>query len=531
MRRLSAALTVVLSACAGAPPAPGPSTTADAGPAAGPPAPAQATSARPAPAGSDAAPLEAGTAGAQPEARPQPAKPKEPEGGTRNASARSAFERGVAAARAGDLGRAESEFEDAVSDDPAFGWAHYNLGLVRERKGNPSGALDAYRRSLSSTPAFGPCADSLARLLVRTGKGEEALRELRAHLEKHPQALGARVALAWALIQLGYDRNAENEAKAVLKEDELNVAAMLQLASVYEKARKKDLALMVLENARRIAPGDAVVLYRVGFARLALKDREGAFDALRDAATLRPDFVEAQVNYGAMLVERERFQDAAEVLQRALRHAPNMATAHLNLGNAQRGLRQWDKALASYKKAQSLAPALVDAWFDLAVLYLDGEIAGLDTIKRLEQSLAYFQKFRDAGGTDDRIEAYEKDARKAIDKEQRRLEREKRDAERKAKDAAKKAEEEIARKEAEKEALKKAREEAAKAPPAGAPGSGKLGKDAAPSAPPDTKDAAKPGDPRGKAKPASATKDTKSPDASAQPASEPAPDAAGKVGK
>src|SRR5262249_34872559 len=160
--------------------------------------------------------------------------------------------------------------------------------------------------------------------------------ELRAHVEKHPDALGARVALAWTFIQLGFDRNAEKEAKAVLKEDELNVPAMLQLASVYEKGRKEDLALMVLENARRVAPGDAVVLSGVGFARMAMKDETGAFDAFRQAAELRPDYAEAQVNYGAMLVQHQRFQDATDVLERAVRYAPAMARAHLDLGNAYR---------------------------------------------------------------------------------------------------------------------------------------------------------------------------------------------------
>jgi hypothetical protein len=77
----------------------------------------------------------------------------------------------------------------------------------------------------------------------------------------------------------------------------------------------------------------------------------------------------------------------------------------------------------------------VDPFFNLAILYLDLEPDGLDTIERFKTSISFFEKYKDKGGKDDRVAQYLKDAQKGIEKEERRREREKRDQLRKAQKA------------------------------------------------------------------------------------------------
>ena len=90
-----------------------------------------------------------------------------------------------------------------------------------------------------------------------------------------------------------------------------------------------------------------------------------------------------------------------------------------------------------------LDPTLADTYFNLAILHLDSDLPGVDTIERYNKAIAYFTTYKEKGGTDERVDQYLKDAAKGIDREQRRREREKKDQLRKAEkeaEAAKQAE-------------------------------------------------------------------------------------------
>jgi tetratricopeptide (TPR) repeat protein len=377
--------------CAGAPPRPrpGPVSPPRAAPAPAPTTRVEAVpeknSPAPAPAPTPPAKAEpkpgAAKAGAESGAAKPPAPPKPPSGSSDDPEAKRAFAAGVAAAGRDDLAAAESAFSAAVARDPAFGWAWFDLGVTRERKKDDDGAAQAYRSALAQLPGFHPAADGLARLLVRTGRAAEAERELRA-LADRKDGQGARAALAWTLLARKRTGDAEAEAKRMLKEDERNAPAMAVLAQVYFDQRKLELARMVLETARRIDPADASIVFQLAMVKLELEDEEGAFADLQEAAR-RPDFALAQLNYGAMLVKREHYEEAIPFLERSVRLAPEVATGHLALGNAYRGTRRFDRALAEYQQALRQGPKLPEVHFALALLYLDGDLPGTTIQGRL----------------------------------------------------------------------------------------------------------------------------------------------------
>ena len=127
----------------------------------------------------------------------------------------------------------------------------------------------------------------------------------------------------------------------------------------------------------------------------------------------------------------------------------------MNLGNAYRGKLDVPKAKEQYEKVVAIDPTLADTYYNLAILHLDSDVPGMDTIDRYNKAIAYFTTYKEKGGQDERVEQYLKDAAKGIDREQRRREREKKDQLRKA----------------EKEAEAKEQAEAAQAPAAAPAGS------------------------------------------------------------
>ncbi len=355
--------------------------------------------------------------------------------------ARGAFERGVQLEAQGDLAGAAAAFEQAFEADPAAAFAGVNAGVLRERSGDDAGARAIYLRVLDRMPTFFPAAQDLVRLDARRGRAADAEAELRARLQKAPEAVALHNGLAEAFLAQGRLDPAEEAARRALKLEEKNVPAMVNLATVYARKKRYELARMVLENARQIDDRDATIWNRLGFVQLSLGDRIQAMECFRTAAALRPDYPEAHANYGALLADAEDFGNAASELELAVRHAPRNAAAWMNLGNAYRGLKEFDKAEDAYQRALQLDPKLVDASYDLAILYLDGEKPGLPALERLQRGVSFLDAYEQAGGKDARTAAYRKDASRAIEREKKRLEREEKDRLRREAEARKKAEE------------------------------------------------------------------------------------------
>lgn len=377
--------------------------------------------------------------------------------------AKAAFDRGVEASRQGNVAVAERELKAALSADPTLSYAWTNLGVIYERRGDLSDAEDAYEKAIELEPGQAVAWDYLTRLRCRTGKGSEVEAKLRVQIQQTPAELGPRIALVYALLFQNKLESAATEAKKVLKSDERNIHAMQHLAQVYYREKKYELAKMVLENARAINPNDAVTHNSLGLVNLALKAKPQAFENFKQAYTLQPDYAEAANNYGALLNDALDHDAAIRVLESAVAAAPGFAAAHLNLANAYRGKQDLVRAVAEYEKVVRLRPEWPNTYYNLAILHLDSEVPNLETIPRLEKSIAYFDQFRQRGGKDDNVEQYLKDANKGIDKEKRRLERQEKDKLKKAAKAeadAAKAREDAAKAAADEA---KAREDAAKA--------------------------------------------------------------------
>ena len=218
----------------------------------------------------------------------------------------------------------------------------------------------------------------------------------------------------------------------MLKADEQNVRAMQLLAQGYYLQGKYELCRLVLENARAVDPNDPVTHNALGTVLLKLKQRSAAVESFKTAASLRPDFAEAHSNFGAMLVESGDYDGAVKELELAVGAAPTLLPARMNLGNAYRGKLDVPRAKEQYEKVVAIDPTLADTYYNLAILHLDSDVPGVDTIDRYNKAIAYFTTYKEKGGQDERVEQYLKDAAKGIDREQRRREREKKDQLRKA---------------------------------------------------------------------------------------------------
>ena len=115
--------------------------------------------------------------------------------------------------------------------------------------------------------------------------------------------------------------------------------------------------------------------------------KTGAEDAVashRRAVELKPDFVEAQNNLGAVLNDLGKPEEAAVSCRRALALAPDLAVAHNNLGNALRAQNRREEALACYRRAIEPEPDVFEAHNNLGIVLTD--------MGKLAEAVASFQR-------------------------------------------------------------------------------------------------------------------------------------------
>ncbi|MEX0691988.1 MAG: tetratricopeptide repeat protein [Gemmatimonadales bacterium] len=141
----------------------------------------------------------------------------------------------------------------------------------------------------------------------------------------------------------------------------------------------------VLQLEELIAGGrgfaDAHHLLGVSYHLVGQSDR--ALQALDEALSRNPDYVEALIHRGIILGELGRGEEAQEAFDRAERvggqerdgipshHASKLANLHANLGEAYVESGALGRAIEQYQQALRLGPAFHDLRFRLGKLMLD----------------------------------------------------------------------------------------------------------------------------------------------------------------
>lgn len=165
---------------------------------------------------------------------------------------------------------------------------------------------DAIYRMYQKAPASYRVDQLSAEVFETQGKFTEAIAEYRKAIGKNPKAINLHYRLGRALLQQSHD------------------------PAALEQARKEFEAELTLN------PGDAVAEYQVAqiFGTQGRKNEANAHYEL--AAKLRPDFTEALIAVAKIRSEAKRYDDAVQLLERAVKLQPRGEIARYNLMMAYR---------------------------------------------------------------------------------------------------------------------------------------------------------------------------------------------------
>jgi len=219
-------------------------------------------------------------------------------------------------------------------------------------------------------------------------------------------------------------------ARQVLSEDERSAPAILLLARAYYQRGKIDLAAALVGAAQQIDEQSGEAYLLLGLIALARDDgdRIAATAAFKRATELDPNLGLAWHNLAAQYLLAKNYPQALAAAQRAagLLSGSGASPVQLNLGSALRGLGRYGEAIDTYRRLLERDPQYGDAYFNLGILYLDAPaLPDTDAASQKRTALQYLMRYQDVGrgGRDEQVEAAIKEARAAVDREERKQRR------------------------------------------------------------------------------------------------------------
>jgi len=276
--------------------------------------------------------------------------------GRPEAAARSYLTAGEFHLHQGDIEKARTDLARASRLVPDHLAIQSQIALAYERSGNSREAVPVYL--------------ALARILQRTGQAEKSLQAASRALQIDPQSSGARQALEMIKVGQTLPLPERPEAGAGLP-SAIQAQAFTASAPPAEDGGGQPRALSrnPVEAARRTAltslasmlldkgegPGEAYLYLAQALDLLTRDEKRAALENLSRAIEAGLDNPSAHFHLGALLIDQNRFEDAAPHLERALSEPEYALAARYALGEAFGRRQRYSESAGHYLEALRIA--------------------------------------------------------------------------------------------------------------------------------------------------------------------------------
>jgi tetratricopeptide (TPR) repeat protein len=309
------------------------------------------------------------------------------------------------AIRKGDLAKAETALNHALSLDPKCALAHTGLAQVSLTKKDNARAGQELKAAADLSPVRSRERLTYAEFKMQTGETEEAKSYLQDLTKQARDFIGAWVLQAKlaqsekkydnvaALLQNVFSRDPDNiegrvvQAQALLgkgdfkqgtelleradKSVENNPLIKYQLALAYVQGQNTTQAINELEQAITIAPKYVEAIVLLAQLRLRAGDPQSAIAPLEAALRLRPDVMQVRMLLADTYQAVGRSEDAASLIREQIKQTPQDSQLYLVLGVILKNQKKNDESREAFEKALKLSPENVIAIDRLADLDLE----------------------------------------------------------------------------------------------------------------------------------------------------------------
>lgn len=239
----------------------------------------------------------------------------------------------------GNFQAAEPLLEAYVAKNPDSWAALYQLGYVYFRLHKIVPSIKVLSRSLSINLHNAEAHKILGYDLVITGEFDLAEREFQEAIRLNPKSVESHYLLGRTYFERGRPAAAAKELECAKELDPSYVKAYHNLGLAYEALNKVELALENFSKALEL-----------------------------NAANAKPS-AWPYIDFAGFRNRRGEFQDAVDLLNKALVADPSSAEANFEISKAYRGLGRDSESLVALERASALNPSNPDYLYALAQTY------------------------------------------------------------------------------------------------------------------------------------------------------------------
>ncbi len=232
----------------------------------------------------------------------------------------------------GRIEEALEEYEKSIAEEKDASIC-VEMGKILLEQKRYNEAITSLEKALSLNPELPMVHNALAHLYMKKGNLATALEELNKELSISPGNLKVLKSMGKILLDLGRDKEAINIYYQIVEKDPNNIDAYITLGSIYsrlgefeksEQAYRKVIELNP-ENADRIYYNVAVSI--INKENLTAKGRKSAEDSLSKAIEINPDYAEAHLQLGYLLLGDGKTPEAKEHFKKYLELKPDSSEA------------------------------------------------------------------------------------------------------------------------------------------------------------------------------------------------------------
>jgi tetratricopeptide (TPR) repeat protein len=151
-------------------------------------------------------------------------------------------------------------------------------------------------------------------------------------------------------------------------------------------AKKYDEAVNGFEVVAKNEPKNFDANFYLGKSYEGLKEDDDAIRAYKAAIAIKPEHGEANLNAGLIEHKRKNYPAAAPFLEQAVKSDFKSTKALMALGDNQRMMKMFDRAIVQYGKVIGFEPNNAEAYYGLGMTYigLNNKIGARQQLQKLE---------------------------------------------------------------------------------------------------------------------------------------------------
>jgi len=268
----------------------------------------------------------------------------------------------------------------AASVEAALGRAYLKKYQRRSGRDHELAAAEACQRALTLDPHAADVMVTLGDLHRSTGRADEALEAYRRAIEVRPESYDAWIGLAFGAMDAGRLEEAEEACRKAIALRPQHPHGYQRLGLLFYRGGRYAQAIEPLKTVIRLDPGNTLAHSNLAGALYQLGRLDEAAEGFRRTLALK-ETASAWGNLGTVLFDQQRYPDAVEAFEHAVRLKPTDPRFWLNLASAselveggaarQRQRACLERAVTLLTERLEINPNDVEDWSHLAATTAD----------------------------------------------------------------------------------------------------------------------------------------------------------------